>query len=289
MKVYLILFTLLLTFSACGHKNVEEKAVVADMAMAPVPPVKQSKAGYERAYDKKAFNDKEASPKETVDTSKKIIKEGEIRFPVENLKATRQKIVNSLKKLGGYVAEENETTNSDNNQKEYNLKIRIPSKNFDSFLEALSADADHIDKKNIRRRDVTTEFIDIATQLKNKQLLEDRYLELLKRATKTSDLLQIEEKLAQIRTDIESTQGQLNYLSRQVAYSTLDITFYNKQTAQIVDEAFSYKFKTAVYDGWNLLQNLFFSTIMFWPFIIIAVIFYWMVKIWRKKKGKKAE
>jgi hypothetical protein len=289
MKVYLVLFTLLLTFAACGHKDLKEKAVMADVAMAPPAPAALSKAGYERAYDKKALDGNATPPKEAVDTSKKIIKEGEIRFPVENLKATRQKIVNSLKRLGGYVAEENETTNSDNNQKEYDLKIRIPSKNFDSFLEALSADADHIDTKNIRRRDVTTEFIDIATQLKNKQLLEDRYLELLKKATKTSDLLQIEEKLAQIRTEIESTQGQLNYLSRQVAYSSLDITFYNKQTAQIVDEAFSYKFKTAVYDGWNLLQNLFFSTIMFWPFIFIAVIFYWMVKIWRKKKGKKAE
>lgn len=283
MKIYLISFTLLLAFSACGHKDVKLKEVAVDMMMAPKPSVNQSKTAYENAYDKKA-----PDSKETVDTSKKIIKEGEIRFQAGNLKATREKIVSSLKSFGGYVAEENETTNSDNNQKEYDLKIRIPSKNFDTFLEALSADADHIDTKSIRRRDVTTEFIDIATQLKNKQLLEGRYLELLKKSTKTSDLLQIEDKLSEIRTDIESTQGQLNYLSRQVAYSSLDIVFYNKQTAQIADEAFSYKFKTAVYDGWNILQSLFFSTVMFWPIIFIAIIFYWIFIRWRRKKAKKA-
>jgi hypothetical protein len=292
MKVYLISITLLITFSACGHRAPEGMTMAADVSLAPPPaPALMKSAAY--GYDKaeKAPNDNQTSANQIADTSKKIIKEGDIRFEAGDLKSTKEKIVTSLKSFGGYVAEESETNNGNNNSKEYNLKIRVPAKNFDRFLEALSANADRIDTKNIRIKDVTTEYIDITTQLKNKKLLENRYQELLAKATKTADLLDIENKLTEIRSDIESTQGQLNYLNKQVSYSSLDITFYTKQSGQVNNgNEFGYKLKTAIVDGWSVLQNLFFGVIGIWPIILIIIIIYWMIKKWRKRRRvKKAE
>jgi hypothetical protein len=64
------------------------------------------------------------------------------------------------------------------------------------------------------------------------------------------DLLDIEEKLTEIRSDIEATQGQLNYMSKQVAYSSLNITFYTKQPEQVATgNGFGYKFKNALTSG----------------------------------------
>ena len=291
MKAYLISFTFLITFSACGNRAPEEKAITADVSLAAPPaPASMKQAAYADGKEKTA-NDNQTTANQIADTSKKIIKEGDIRFEAGDLKTTKEKIVTSLKNFGGYVAEENETNNGDNNQKEYNLKIRVPAKNFDRFLEALSANADRIDTKNIRIKDVTTEFIDITTQLKNKKLLEIRYQELLAKATKTADLLDIENKLTEIRSDIESTQGQLNYLNKQVSYSALDITFYTKQSGQVNNgNEFGYKLKTAIVDGWSVLQNLFFGIIGIWPIILIIIIIYWMIKKWRKRRRvKKAE
>ncbi len=124
----------------------------------------------------------------------------------------------------------------------------------------------------------------------NKKILEKRYLELLNKSSKVSDLLEIENKLTEIRSDIESTQGQLNYLNKQVAYSSLDITFYTKQTAQVDSgNGAGYKFKTAIAGGWQILQNLFFGLITLWPVILILGIFYWLIKRWRKRrKARKA-
>ncbi|MDN5288629.1 MAG: hypothetical protein JWR38_4903 [Mucilaginibacter sp.] len=289
MKVYLISITLLITFSACSHRAPEEMTMAADVTLAPPPaPASMKQAAYGGGKAEKSSGSNETSANQTADTSKKIIKEGDIRFEVGDLKTTKEKIVNSLKSFGGYVAEESETNNGDNNRKEYNLKIRVPSKNFDQFLETLSANADRIDTKNIRIKDVTTEYIDITTQLKNKKLLENRYQELLAKATKTADLLDIENKLTEIRSDIESTQGQLNYLNKQVAYSSLDITFYTKQSGQVNNgNEFGYKLKTSLADGWGILQNLFFTLITLWPVAIIIVIIYWLFKKWRKRKGVK--
>jgi len=224
------------------------------------------------------------------DTSKKIIKEGTIEFETANLAATRKKILGSLKKYGGYVDEDDQTTNGDSNRKEYELKIRIPANNFDLLLDTVSSTADKIDSRTITITDVTTQYIDIKTRLDNKKILEKRYLELLSKSSKISDLLEIENKLTEIRSAIESTQGQLNYLSRQVAYSSLDITFYTQQTAQVNSgNGPAYKFKTAIADGWQILQNLFFGIITLWPVILLLVIIYWLIKRWRKRrKVKKA-
>ncbi|MBB6108453.1 DUF4349 domain-containing protein [Mucilaginibacter lappiensis] len=290
MKAYLISITLLLSLSACGHKAEEQKEKAQAVSFAP-PAVKPDDEALEKtpvmqdiAIAEPSGNS--TSPSQVRDTTKKIIKSGTIQFEVSNINAARKKILQSLKKYGGYVDEDNQTTNSDINRKEYNLKVSIPAKYFDSLLDSVSASADKIDTKNITVSDVTTRYIDMKTRLDNKKILENRYLELLKKGTKISDLMEIENKLTEIRSDIESAQGQLNYLNKQIAYSSLDITFYTKATTQNIDDQFTNKFKTSISTGWTFSKNLFFGIISIWPILLIAGIVYFMLKSWRKRVKK---
>jgi len=224
-----------------------------------------------------------SSPQQTVsDTSKKLIKTGDISFETGDLYGTRKKIITSLRNLGGYVSEENET--NDSYRRGITLKLRVPSKNFDLLLDSVSDNAAKIDSKNVRVADVTSQFIDIKTSLANQQLLEKRYQELLKRSGKMSDVLQIENKLTQIRTSIDSTQGTLNYLSRQVAYSTLEVNFYSEQTPQYSGATAGDRLSTSLKGGWELLQALFFGIINIWPLVIVAVVIYIVVKRWWTKR-----
>jgi hypothetical protein len=283
MKAYLISFTLLLALGACGHKT-DEKLIVTDVTLAKaIPPPSPNYA----VADKAEGNGYTNNANQVRDTTKKIIKNGSIEFETANVNATRKRILQSLKKYGGYVDEDNQSTNSGIDRKEYNLKISIPAKYFDFLVDSVSASADKIDSKNISVTDVTTRYIDIKTRLDNKKILENRYLELLKRGTKISDLLEIENKLTEIRSDIESTQGQLNYLNKQVAYSSLEITFYT-QHVEKTDKGtgLGYKLKTALADGWNILQSLFFGVITIWPVIIMMLVVYFAFIKWRKKGGE---
>ncbi len=220
---------------------------------------------------------------------KKIIKEGEIRFKSEDVNVTRKVIYASLKKLGVYVSEENETNGGDYGQKEFTLNARIPSKNFELFLADVSSNAESIDSKNIRIKDVTSQYIDLSAQLANKKKLEERYLDLLKRGNKISDLLEIENKLSEIRTDIESTQGQLNYMMRQVEYSSLDITFYAKQTVKDNGQSFGYKVKASFLSGWAVIVNLFFGLVGLWPFWLVLGLFIFIMKRWKKNRDNKLQ
>jgi hypothetical protein len=285
-KILIIPVLLLLVGSACNSKNESMSAVmVADsvatdemavnMEMALPEPVAQTK--FVPPIVKEETN-------KNAEVDKKIIKEGEIRFRTADVAETRKAIYTSLKKLGGYAAEEQELNSSYNGEKQITIHARVPAKNFDQLLTNVSENAESIDSKNIRIKDVTTEYIDVTTRLANKKKLEERYLELLKKGSKISDLLEIENKLTDIRSDIESSQGQLNYMMKQVAYSTIDITFYSQQTAQDNGQTFGYKIKRALTGGWHTLGSLFFGFIEWWPIWLIVAGLVYLLKRWRKKR-----
>jgi len=279
MKRVLTIVLIAFIFTGCKQASTPELDLkVATLEKAKASPVHEN-------ADKIADTNgavASSSPQVISDTSKKLIKTGDISFETGDLYGTRKKIINSLRSLGGYVSEENES--NDSYRRGLTLKLRVPSKNFDLLLDSVSDNAAKIDSKNIRVADVTSQFIDIKTNLANQQLLEKRYQELLKKSDKMSDVLQIENKLTEIRTSIDSTQGTLNYLSRQVAYSTLEVNFYSEQTPQYSGATAGDRLSASLKGGWELLQALFFGVINIWPLVIVAVIVYMVVKKWRAKR-----
>ncbi len=104
-----------------------------------------------------------------------------------------------------------------------------------------------------------------------------------------ADVLEVENKLSEIRTNIEATQGQLNYLNKQVAYSSLDVTFFTETAIKGGSgNGFSYKFKRALGDSWELLEGLFFGIITLWPVLLVIGVIVWLARIWlRKRRSKK--
>ncbi len=279
MRTFFLTCFALCILLSCGHPK-EESAKLMAVELAPPPAEKASADG---------VLDEDSPEKTAVDTGRKIIKSGDISFETGNLVTTRNKILKSLKKLDGYVAEDSETHDRGNNQQQFVLKIRVPAKNFDLLLDTVSSDADKIDSKDISIKDVTSQFIDIKAQLANSRALENTYLGLLNKAGKMGDVLQIENKLTEIRTAIDSTQGTLNYLSKQVAFSSLSITFYTKQILQDNGDTLGSQFKTAMSNGWILLQGLFFGLISLWPILIAFVFFYLLIRRWRRNRRQRKQ
>jgi len=280
MKKLIYAAVLLLILTSCNNENNVNRKVVATNLVLSAPPADENIATTEKGYKAKE------NPQ---DISRKIIKEGEISFQTKNIAETRKAIYNTLQKLGGYIAEENESNDTANTRNEYILKARIPEKNFELFLNNVSATATKIDSKNIRARDVTAEYIDITTHLANKKKLEERYVELLQKGSKIADLLEIENKINEIETTIDSTQAQLNYLTKQVDYSSLNITFYTKQLIKDHDQSFGVKFVAALSGGWDDLGVFFFGCLAIWPMWIIAIIAFYAVKGWLRKHPLKKE
>ena len=280
-RISILAICVLLFISCSNNKNPElenvavsniEIAPLAESAMAPGDNKKES------AYKLNAM----------ADTSRKIIKNGDISFEVRDVKATRKALITATKKLNGYIAKETKSGYEDD-RKNYTLHIKVPAENFDALLESISTTAEKIDSKNIHIQDVTAEFIDTKTRIHNKKALEKRYLELLSKASKITDMLAIEDKLGEIRAEIESTEGQFLQMQNQVAYSTMAITFYTKSIVTETGKGFGYQFSNSLAKGWDVMAASFFSILTLWPLILVTVGLYFRYWHFRKKRNKVQE
>jgi hypothetical protein len=212
-----------------------------------------------------------------------IIKNATLRFETADLSATYNQVNAALKKY-------NATINNDSEGKNYNtifrnLTVRVPSANFDAFIKDISNGVSYFDTKEISSEDVTEEYIDVKSRIKTKKALEDRYLELLKKATKVSEMLEVEQQLSQIREEIESKEGRLKYIQDRVATSTISIEFYKYQ-AEKSGATVSYggKIINAIKSGFNGISSFFIGLVGVWPFIVILVaVIYFIRKRFKKK------
>lgn len=214
------------------------------------------------------------------DLNRKLIKEGWIEFETDNLASTRNNLMEAVTRYKGYIS--SDRTHSYENRKSNTLTIRTPGEFFDSLVNALPQDIPKFDRKEITTRDVTESFLDIQARLKTKKELENRYLALLSKATKVSEILEIEREIGQLRADIESFEGRLNYLQNQVTYATLEITFYEVGPVQL---DFSGKFGKGIQKGWENLLHFLLLILQIWPFILgfgLGI----MILIWLLKKNQ---
>jgi hypothetical protein len=214
--------------------------------------------------------------------NRKLIKTGYITFETTDLQATKSQILDAVKKYEGYIA-------SDNESKQYNrisnsIRIRVPAINFDQLLNDASKGISIFDEKNISIDDVTAEFLDIAARIKTKKALEARYLKLLDKAKKVSEMLEIERQIGQLRTEIEAVTGRLKYLKSQVSYATLNISYYKNIPTE---NKFGNKFSNGFKNGWDNLTWFFVGIINIWPFVLLFIAALFIIRNIRKKRKSK--
>jgi len=213
---------------------------------------------------------------------RKLIKEGRVMFETNDVDATRKIIFESVKKYDAYIASDRESKS--NNQVNNTLIIRVPRLNFDKLLNEATKGITKFENKDIDIKDVTEEFLDIQARIKTKKELENRYLELLKKANKVTEILEVEKQIGLLRSDIESIEGRLKYIKNKVSFSTLTITFYQTVPNKI---AFGNKFKEGFENGWDNLIWFFVLLVNIWPFIIIGLGLGFGIFFWRRKKSER--
>jgi len=212
-------------------------------------------------------------------TERKLIKEGRIEFQTESIIDTRQHIFQTVEEFNGYVAEDREFSSS--GRRSNTLVVRIPAADFDAFLQAATVGVDKFDYRQVDIKDVTEEYLDVQARLKTKKELETRLRELLQRASSVSEILEIESQLGELRSEIESIEGRLQYLNNQVSFSTLRMTFYENVPRQT---DFSGKFSEGFRNGWDNLIWFFVALVNIWPFLLIAVLLIAGFRFWRQRK-----
>lgn len=276
MKIVFLFLIFLLSFSSC-------KKAETPLAVENIDQVKFVKPVIAKAEEVTENSDDKVTNSVIPNIEQKIIKEGNIKFETNDLEATYNQILKNTVESGATI--QNDTEGKDYESVFRKLIIRVPSQNFDVFIKSISKGVAYFDNKEISSQDVTAEYIDIDARLKAKKVLESRYLELLKKANKVSEMLEIEAQLSAIREEIEAKQGELQYMENRVSMSTITIEFY-KTVAEKSGVTISYgtKIWNAITSGFNGLSSFFIGLLSVWPFLImIATSAYFIRKRFKKK------
>jgi hypothetical protein len=125
------------------------------------------------------------------------------------------------RRLGGYM-----TALTDGS-----ITLRVPSSRLDETMAAL-AKLGEVLSRNIAGQDVTEQYLDLEIRLKNARAVRARLVLLLRKAKGVKDSVLIERELARVTEQIERLEGRLDYLKKNVAYSTVTLVLEHKRSTR---------------------------------------------------------
>ena len=155
-------------------------------------------------------------------SEKQVIKNATLSLVVKKIDDAVEGIRSAAENADGFI-ENASVYESGGNTKSGRVVVRVPADRFEETVGVIKALAIKVSREDINARDVTEQMVDLKARLDNARAEEKQYLAIMKRASKVEDVLKVTERLYQVRERIERLEGQITYLSRQVAMSTITV------------------------------------------------------------------
>ncbi|MCR4740104.1 MAG: DUF4349 domain-containing protein [Lachnospiraceae bacterium] len=240
-----------------------------------------STAGNTLLTDDPGASSEISAQEETTDTSRKLIKTVNLSVETEQFDELLTNVNKKIERLGGYVESSYVGGRSYGStaNRTASITARIPAAKLDEFTDSVTEESNVL-SQNDSTEDVTLNYVDMKAKVESLKTERDRLNDLLAQADSLEVILALEERLAEVRYEIESYESRLRVMDNQVTYSTvyLDIeevgrytpTPTNEQTlGQRMGEAFVSSFETMG----KFLQDLAVAVVTVLPFLLLIAVF----------------
>jgi hypothetical protein len=173
-----------------------------------------------------------------------VLMDASLTLVVNDPADAASKITDMAFAKGGWVVESNITQSvyGEAGEKYFagQISIRVPADSADQLKATLSeieALAVEVKSRSMNGRDVTAEYTDAQSRLRNLRASQERLLKIMESATDTEAVLQVETQLRQVMSEIEVLEGQINYYETASKYSLITITLQPFIPSQPIDIA----------------------------------------------------
>jgi hypothetical protein len=171
-----------------------------------------------------------------------IMRTATVTLVVRDTNAVMEKITSAVEQSGGYVSGSNVWR--DGEQTRGKLSLRVPNAALSQTLARIRGLAVRIENETIATDEVTQEYVDLGSQLRNLEAAETELRELMTtirvNSKKAGEVLEMYQELSNIRGQIEQTRGRMRYLEQMTSYATIN--------AELVPDAVT---KPVVEAGWQ--------------------------------------
>ncbi len=221
-------------------------------------------------------------------TDRKLVKKGTIALNVDQIEDTTNKIKLLAEKYNGYVYSSSLTENT--GSRYLYMTIKVAAANFDAAMTELNT-LGRVQSTSMNVFDVTTQFMDLESRLSTLKVKEQTLVNLLAKAEKIEDILNIENNLQYTRQEIEYNEGQLNLLKNTSDYSEINISANDNKgldttQPQSAAERFLRTLTNSLKYWSNAFLNLVESLIFLLPVLIPAGIIAGVLGVRYRKRSK---
>lgn len=200
-----------------------------------------------------------------------VIRNADLSIVVKDPEAAMTAITNLAAELGGFVVSTNLYQSYTPNGlpiPEASVVIRVPAEKLDEALKTIKADAIEVQSENQSGQDVTSQYVDLESQLKNLEAAEAQLTEIMQKAEKTEDVINVFNQLTSIRGQIESIKGQMKYFEESAAMSAISVRLVAEETIEPI-EVLGWKPEGTLRDA---VQDLIYFFQDFVDFLIVFVV-----------------
>jgi len=282
--------------AGCGAAAKNE-AMVAPEAAAPMEDViVETWAETEMVeVEEESLTSSSESGSAPLPVNKKIITTMYIDAQTEDMTTLLQQINGKIGELGGYIEAQEVYNGSSYDSYRYRyayITVRIPADKLHQFVENVSVNANVI-SENTSIQDVTLTYVATESRIKALETEQTRLLELMEMAENMEDLLLIESRLTEVRTELEQVQSALRTYDNQINYSTvhLDLTevkeYTDTEEPETVWQRIAKGFSRSLKDLGEGLTDFFVFLVVGLPyFVLIGIIVVVVVLILRAVRRK---
>jgi hypothetical protein len=219
--IAIILLTLLLTITACGGYSATPLAG------------EDTKLGIEEVAREGVF---ESVPQDAPTTKSDfaadipqieriVIKNADLTIAVISPPDSMDRISRMAEEMGGFVVSANlyqTRLSSGAEAPRASVTIRVPAERLNEAIERIKDETDQpVVNENVSSQDVTEDYTDLKSRLRNLEAAEEQLMEIMDSATKPEDVLSVFNQLTQVREQIEVFKGQIQYYEQSAALSSI--------------------------------------------------------------------
>lgn len=167
----------------------------------------------------------------------KIVRTGTLEVQVKDLEASLRAGRDAIQTAGGYIGASRQSNDGDRSVAA--VTYRIPSARWEASLDTLRKLGTVLGEET-DAVEVTGQLIDLKARIANLRASELALQGIAAKATRITDVLEVEARLTEVRGQIEQLDGQRAHLEDQAGLGTLTVT-YGLQVNAVTEAA----------KGWN--------------------------------------
>jgi hypothetical protein len=231
LKKIITIFSLIpLILAACASAAAPERSevdsVLVEPGMAEGSPMEAPAADMATSYD----------GAQTTAAERIVIKNGRLEIIVEKPEESLERISELAEEFGGYVVNANlyqSYLESGQEVPRASITIRVLADKMDEAIARIEAESDRLPQsKTIDSQDVTSEYTDLESRVRNLEAAEAQLVEILEDANRTEDVLAVYNQLTQVREQIEVIKGQMKYYEESARLSSITVELIANQAVQ---------------------------------------------------------